>query len=259
MVNNSNGILNLTGHNRCLLRGDGHIKVQINNVVTVISDSNLITVRLVGRAGSHTQDSIALARNGGKVLHELQSVEVAERGDLNRDGETRSEGIGQLTLVDNDNELISANLHHLLTQEGSSTTLDEVQVGVNFIGSINSHVELRMGVECNKRNSELLSLLLRTNRGRDGDNVLKLARFELLSKALDGEVGGGASSETNDHARFYVIIDGLVSDHLLELILGEGGSHFQSKARSWAKGGRGEGRSSGCEASENGNCETHGY
>eukprot|EP00804_Cyclotella_cryptica_P023424 CCRYP_020856-RB/>CCRYP_020856-RB protein AED:0.46 eAED:0.46 QI:0/0.5/0.33/1/0/0/3/0/94 len=46
----------------------------------------------------------------------------------------------------------------------SSTTLDQIEIGVNIVGTIDCNVELRMLIQRNERDTEGLSLFLSSNR-----------------------------------------------------------------------------------------------
>jgi len=56
--------------------------------------------------------------------------------------------------------------------------------------------------------------------GGDSDNVFEFALSEKFSDAVHGVLGGGASTEAENHAGFDVL-DGLVGGDLLEVILGD--------------------------------------
>lgn len=76
-------------------------------------------------------------------------------------------------------------LHHLLTQQGPTTALDQVQGRVNLISTINRNVQHRVRVKGDEGDTQTLGLLLGPDGGGDGDNILELAGLELLPEALD--------------------------------------------------------------------------
>ncbi len=158
----------------------------------------------------------------------------------------------------NDNELVGADLDHLLAEEGATAALDKVEVGIDLVGTVDGDVELGMGVEGDEGDVEALGLLLGPDGGGDADDVLELARLEQLAHPLDSEVGGAARAQSDDHARLDVIVDGLVAHHLLELVLGKLFGHVESGrgggvvASGRGADGGGEGRSGRGESGKTG-------
>ena len=128
--------------------------------------------------------------------------------------------LAQLGLVDDDDELLGHHLDHLLAEESAAAALDEGEVGVDLVGTVDGDVEDGLLVEGAEGDVERLRLLASALGGGDGDDVLQLAGLELLAEAFDGEVGGGSRAEADDHAGLDVVVDRLVADELLELILG---------------------------------------
>ena len=96
MVDDTADVLDISSHLAGIL--DGLFEVKIDNVVSIIGDSNIITVNFIGRGGSHTKNWLAsFARWKGSDLS--HSVLVAEWCYFNRDRESWSETIGQLGFV----------------------------------------------------------------------------------------------------------------------------------------------------------------
>mmetsp|Transcript_21149 Transcript_21149/g.60663 ORF Transcript_21149/g.60663 Transcript_21149/m.60663 type:complete len:275 (+) Transcript_21149:2000-2824(+) len=256
MVNNTDGVLDLVGHLHSIL--DGLLEVQIDDVIAIVGDGDLIAVVDVGGGAAHSEDGLAaLARGeGGDGAH---GVLVAEGGDLHGDGEAGAKAVGQLRLVNNNNELVGADLDHLLAEEGAAAALDKVEVGVDLVGTVDGDVELGMGVEGDEGDVEALGLLLGPDGGGDADDVLELARLEQFADPLNGEVGSTASTQADDHAGLDIIVDGLVAHHLLELVLGKLFGHVEScgggggvVASDGGTDGGGEGRSGRGEGSKAG-------
>lgn len=81
--------------------------------------------------------------------------------------------------------LLRTHLHHLLTQQGTTTALDQVQGRVDLISTINSHVQHGVSVKSHEGNAQAFGLLLGPDGGGDGDDVLQLAGLEFLAEALD--------------------------------------------------------------------------
>ena len=96
VVDNTADSLDILGHLSGIL--DGFFEVKIDNVVSVVSDSNFVSVDLVVGRRSHTENRLAsLARwEGGNFPH---GVFVTERSDLDGNRESRSQSIGQLGFV----------------------------------------------------------------------------------------------------------------------------------------------------------------
>ena len=122
-----------------------------------------------------------------------------------------------------------SHLDHLLAQQRAASALDQVELRVDLVGacSVGVGVGVRVGVRARakagagaragararvrychtvdghvqhgvlpqrgQRDAQALGLLLGADRGRDGDDVLELARLELLAHALHGEVGRAAT------------------------------------------------------------------
>ena len=111
---------------------DGLLEVEVDDVVAVVGDGDLIAVGLVGGGGAHAEDSLA-ARDGGKRGDGAEGVHVAERGDLDGEGEPGAEALAQLGVVDDDHELLRHDLDHLLAEEGTAAALDEREVRVMML------------------------------------------------------------------------------------------------------------------------------
>lgn len=96
MVHNSNSALNFLSHFDSIL--DGSFKVQIYNVVSVVCDGNFISVDFVVGTGSHAKYWFA-SLAGWECGYGTKGVFVAEGGDFDWYGETRSKSIGELGFV----------------------------------------------------------------------------------------------------------------------------------------------------------------
>mmetsp|Transcript_25749 Transcript_25749/g.70800 ORF Transcript_25749/g.70800 Transcript_25749/m.70800 type:complete len:290 (+) Transcript_25749:52-921(+) len=217
--------LDVFGHLSCVL--DGFLEVEVDNVVSIVGDGDFVSVGLVAGGGSHSEDGFASRAGfeGGNLSH---GVFVAERCDLNGNGESGSQSIAQLGFVDDDDEFVGHDFDHLLSKKSTASSLDKVQVGVNLVGSIDSNIQLRVGVEGDKRDIEAFGLFLGADRSGNADNIFQLSGFQELSDALDGEVCGGTSSKTDNHSTSDVVIDGLVADLFLEFVL-RNGRHTKSR------------------------------
>mmetsp|Transcript_14234 Transcript_14234/g.29724 ORF Transcript_14234/g.29724 Transcript_14234/m.29724 type:complete len:269 (+) Transcript_14234:1881-2687(+) len=239
VVDNSAYGLDVFGHLSGIL--DGFFEVKIDDVVSVVGDGNFVSIGLIAGGGSHSEDGLASVAGfeGGNFPH---GVLVAERSDLNGDGESGSESVAQLGVVDDDDEFIGHDFDHLFSKKSTATSLDKVQVGVNLIGSINSNIQLGVRIEGDKGNVKAQSLFLGAFGCRDGNNISEFSRFQKVSHPFDGEVCGGTSSKADDHTGLDVIVNGLVADLFLKFVLGSG--HVESSGldagmgskRNWGKG-----------------------
>mmetsp|Transcript_34219 Transcript_34219/g.107885 ORF Transcript_34219/g.107885 Transcript_34219/m.107885 type:complete len:295 (+) Transcript_34219:136-1020(+) len=243
VVNNAHGVLELGGGGARVL--DGLREVQVHDVVAVVSHSRLVAVRSVGRGGAEAEHGLA-AGDGRQRLDEAQGVLVAERGDLHREREARAEAVAELGLVDDDDELVGADLHHLLAEEGAAAALHEVKRRVDLVGAVDGDVELAVLVERRERDAELLGLLLGAHGGRDAHDVGELALLHELAHALHGEGRRRTSAEAHDHAALHVVVNGLVAHLLLELVLRHSRGHAHGRAAS-ARGSEAHGQGQGRE------------
>mmetsp|Transcript_42099 Transcript_42099/g.77918 ORF Transcript_42099/g.77918 Transcript_42099/m.77918 type:complete len:207 (+) Transcript_42099:429-1049(+) len=187
---------------------------------------------------------------------------MAKWCDLHGNGEAGPESVAKLGLIHDNDELIRADLHHLLTEEGSTAALYEVQFGIDLVRAVNGNVQFRVGVERDERDAKLLGLFLCSDRGGDGYNVLQRAVLQELTKALHSEVSGRARAQADNHARLDVVVDRFVSHLLLQFVLGfghvEGGQGARCKGGAGVDSNRGrECRSGGCRESKSSSEETH--
>ena len=197
------------------------------------SDSDVVAVLLcAGRHLAHADGGRA-ASNLGEGSNGAEGVLVAEGSDLDRERERRAQALAQLGVVNDADELFRHHLHHLLAEERTAATLDKRKVGVNGIGAVDRDVELRLLVERAQGDAEGLGLLLSRNRGGNADDVLELARLELLSDTLHGKGRGRPGPKAHHHAALDKVVDGLIAGELLRLSdAGQlrGGGHAQLQA-----------------------------
>ena len=118
----------------------------------------------------------------------------------------------EVYMLTNDDEFIGHDFDHFFSKQSTTASLDKVQGGVDLVGSVNGNIQLRVGVEGHERNVEAQSLFLGSLGGRDGNDIGKFSGFQEISHPFDGKVGGGTSSEADDHAALDIVIDGLVTD-----------------------------------------------
>ena len=73
-----------------------------------------------------------------------------------------------------------------------------------------------------------LHLLPGALRGGDANDILELARLELLADTLHGKVGGGTGAEAHNHAAGDMVIDRLVS-------AAQGSVNMDAEIRAWGR------------------------
>merc|ERR1712176_903012 len=137
MVDHTAYGLDICCHLSCIL--DWLFKMKINNVVSVVGDGDLISIRLVAGRRSHSEDGLASTARfeGGNFSH---GVLVAERGDFDRNRESRSQSVAQLGFVNNDDEFVCHDLDHFFSKQSTATSLDKIQIRIDLIGSVNCNI-----------------------------------------------------------------------------------------------------------------------
>ena len=141
------------------------------------------------------------------------------RGTPRSHREAGPERVAQLRLVDDHDELVRDDLDHLLPQQGAAAALDQIQIGIDLVGTVDRDVEPRELVQRGQRNTQLLGLFFGSDRSRHGDDVLERAIFQEHPEPLDRERGRRARAQADLHAARHIIINSLVADLLLELVL----------------------------------------
>ena len=97
MVDDATNVLDVGCHLPYIL--DGFREVQVDDVISIIGDSNFIPIDLVVGRTSHPQDRLATLA-GWKCSNLSHGVFMAEGSDFDRDGEARAKTISQLRFVD---------------------------------------------------------------------------------------------------------------------------------------------------------------
>mmetsp|Transcript_137350 Transcript_137350/g.347978 ORF Transcript_137350/g.347978 Transcript_137350/m.347978 type:complete len:213 (+) Transcript_137350:63-701(+) len=139
VVNDAHGGLQLLPRSHRVL--DGLCELQVHNVVPVVRDCRLVSVRLV--VGHIAQAQHWLATGKRRELGDLaHRVLMAEGHDLHRHWEAGPKAIANLGLIDNHDELFRAHLHDLLAEQSATSTLDQVQRGVHLVGTIDRHIQV---------------------------------------------------------------------------------------------------------------------
>ena len=71
---------------------------------------------------------------------------TTEGNDFHGNGEKSAELRGEFGFIDNDDLAFGCLGHNLLVKEGSASALDEIQSGINLVGSIDGEIDaLRAG------------------------------------------------------------------------------------------------------------------
>ena len=110
VLDGSDDLVNLIGQGDGIL--DGLVKVHVHEVALVVGDGNLLSVNLVVGAAAAAEDSLG-ALHGGEGLEVPHGVLDAEGEALNGKGEGRAEGVDDLGLVNDHDELVSGGLNDL--------------------------------------------------------------------------------------------------------------------------------------------------
>mmetsp|Transcript_31451 Transcript_31451/g.73213 ORF Transcript_31451/g.73213 Transcript_31451/m.73213 type:complete len:225 (+) Transcript_31451:459-1133(+) len=216
MLNDADDSLQLDGGDRRLSKG--RVEEDINDAIAVVGDGGCGAILLVIRRGPKPQLGGASHQRRQRA-DGAHGARVAEGGHLDGHGERRPERVAQLRLVDDDNELARTHLDHLLAEQSAAAALDKIQLPVDCVSTINRDVKRRMRVERDERDAERLCLCLRANRCWNRDDLVELARRELLPKPLHREVRSGPCAEADDHPRSHVGVDRAVTGLSLQLVL----------------------------------------
>mmetsp|Transcript_33264 Transcript_33264/g.95716 ORF Transcript_33264/g.95716 Transcript_33264/m.95716 type:complete len:321 (+) Transcript_33264:121-1083(+) len=220
---------------------DGCLELEVHDVVPVVCDCRLVAVGLVVGDVAQSQDRLATGERGklGDLPH---GVLVAEGHDFHRHREAGTEASAHLGLVHDDNELLRAHLHDLLSEQSTTAALHEVELGIHLVGAVDGHVDVGVGVQGRQGDAQGLRLLLGADGCRDGDDVLQLSTLQLLAHTLNCIRRCRACSKADDRAALDIVVHGLVADQPLQLILGRGPDHGRP-ASALCTGGRPRDRS----------------
>ena len=119
-----------------------------------------------------------LAPGPGEHFHRQQKTEV--------------ETVHQLGGVHNHHKTIRPCRHEFFLHVASATTLDQLEAGVDFVGTIDGQINLADGVEAEQGDVELSGKHLSLEGGGDADDVFEFSAGELGPQALNHQSGGGA-------------------------------------------------------------------
>mmetsp|Transcript_12364 Transcript_12364/g.24853 ORF Transcript_12364/g.24853 Transcript_12364/m.24853 type:complete len:223 (+) Transcript_12364:154-822(+) len=210
MVNNS-----LQGHDclcSCVRVLDRSLEIQINDIIRVVGNIRSISI--------HSQASFATS-NFWKSCNAAQCVLVAELHNLNWHGILApSEPVYKLGLIHNAHKFIGCHLDHLLAKKSASTSLDNIQLWVNLIRTINGNIKLWLLIQRRQGNAQRFRLFISTNRRWYSHNILQFPRFEKRANAIDSKGSRGTCTQSHNHAALH-ILDSLPCSLLLQFILTE--------------------------------------
>mmetsp|Transcript_35931 Transcript_35931/g.92857 ORF Transcript_35931/g.92857 Transcript_35931/m.92857 type:complete len:333 (+) Transcript_35931:78-1076(+) len=241
VVHDAHGVLQLLACSHRVL--DGRCELQVHDVVSVVGDRRLVAVKFVVGHVAQAQDWLASCQcwQLGDLPH---GVLVAEGDDFHRHREAGAEASAHLGLVHDDNELLRAHLHDLLSEQSTTAALHEVELGINLVCAVDGHVDIGVGVQGRQGDAQGLRLLLGADGCRDGDDVLQLSTLQLLAHTLNCKRRCRACSKADDRAALDIVVHGFVADQPLQLILGRGPDHGRP-ASALCTGGRPRDRSNG--------------
>mmetsp|Transcript_114069 Transcript_114069/g.368951 ORF Transcript_114069/g.368951 Transcript_114069/m.368951 type:complete len:303 (+) Transcript_114069:90-998(+) len=197
---------------------DGCLELEVHDVVPVVCDCRFVAVGFVVGDVAQSQHRLATGECGklGDLPH---SVLVTEWNDLHRDGETGAQAIAQLGLVHDYDEFLRTELNNLLAEKGTTATLDEVQLRVHLISTVDGYIKVGVGVQSRQRDAQALGLLFGADGCRDGNDILQLTALQLHTHALNCIVSRRACAQADDSAAPHVVVDCFVANLLLQLVL----------------------------------------
>src|SRR5882724_13558257 len=172
--------------------------------------------RLPDRAEGAVENQVALigpewraivllshADAGAQGLEEEFLGMPPERDDFHRQRPVSAEGWRQLTFIDND-DLPEAGLRHdLLVEQRTTATLDEIQLRIHLVGTIDGQVHGAWWIQ-GDGNAQRSGLGLDQARARKADDVAQPALAQELADASRSEDRRAPGAQTHDHARLHI-------------------------------------------------------
>ena len=104
---------------------------------------------------------------------------------LNRQQEAQVEGVHKLRGVHNHHETLGANRHQLFLNVASTTALDQLEGGINLIGTIDRQIDAIDRIQALQRDAQLGRQHLALEGGRDANDVTQLTALELGAEGLN--------------------------------------------------------------------------
>src|SRR5213082_1422619 len=101
-----------------------------------------------------------------------------------------------------DDDLAAAGLgDDLLVEQGAATALDQIQVGVYLVRTVDGEVDGRAVFERGERDADPLGGGPDRTRAGDSDDVAQPTLAKEFADALQGKRGGAAGAKADNHAR----------------------------------------------------------
>ena len=136
---------------------------------------------------------------GAQGLEEAPLSMPPEWDDLHRQRPVSAEGRGQLTLV-HDNDLPEAGLgYDLLVEQRTTATLDQIQLGIDLVGTIDGQVYHVWWIQDNG-DAQGSGLGLDRTRTRNTDDIAQPALAQELPNAPGGDDRRAAGAQPHHHA-----------------------------------------------------------
>ena len=113
-------------------------------------------------------------------------------------GKAPSRGTSLVEFGDDDHALRGGG-DDLLPQQRAAAALDQIELGIDFVGPVDGQIEFRNVVESSERNAERLRLRFCRLRSPDAADIE--TRFDPLAHEIDELARGRAAAEPELHAR----------------------------------------------------------
>ncbi len=149
-----------------------------------------------------------------------------ERHDLDRHRPTCSQHGRALAAIDHDQLACAGLSDDLLPQQRSAPALDQVQLGVHFVRTVDGQVDAWHVVRGDQQNAEPTRVGFRGAGARHAHDIEQLALLDQLRQLLQCEERGAARAESHDHARAHEAHGMLGSSTFVVIGVGHGTRGF---------------------------------
>src|SRR5580704_3787020 len=106
----------------------------------------------------------------------------AKWNDLDRQWK-RAEPWHELGRIGNDDHALRGGGDDLLAQQRPAAALDQIELGIDFVGPVDRQIEFRNVVKCSERNAKRLRLRGRRLRRRNTADIE--TRFDLCAQEIE--------------------------------------------------------------------------
>ena len=145
-----------------------------------------------------------------------------ELNDLHRERGSLPQPAYDLGLIRDDDHTESGLGHHFLAKQRTTQALDEVDGGIDLVGTIDGEVQNRVGGQRSQRNSQIPAAIRSPQGGRDAHDLLQTTHTKVLGETHQ-EVGYGApGTQAEDHTLAHFIEGAKGSGPLERSRLGHG-------------------------------------